>query len=114
MVDMLIVRQSAANGQPVAASGTGMEPVRNHPGVMERHRELQALGVLAAAVKPFWAGGVHRLLVPGTYLASHGWLDSFRRSATGRATQKRFQDVQDRLGFFDNRCPFRPPPKRRP
>jgi tryptophan 2,3-dioxygenase len=47
------------------------------------------------------------------YLDSRASLDSFLLSATGRVTQRRFSDVQERLGFFANRCPFRPPSKRR-
>jgi hypothetical protein len=46
------------------------------------------------------------------YLESRSSLDSHILSATGKITQRRFQDVQERLGFFANRCPFRPPVRR--
>lgn len=47
------------------------------------------------------------------YLESPASLDSRILTTTGRATQRRFQNVQERLGFFANRCPFAPPPKRK-
>lgn len=47
------------------------------------------------------------------YLSSDASLDSRILDATGRATQSRFHDVQERLGFFANRCPFSAPPRRR-
>lgn len=47
------------------------------------------------------------------YLDSTASLDSRLLSVTGRITQRRFEDVQQRLGFFANRCPFSPPPRRR-
>lgn len=46
------------------------------------------------------------------YLESEGSLDSKILVATGRATQERFHDVQERLGFFANRCTFKAPPRR--
>jgi tryptophan 2,3-dioxygenase len=39
-------------------------------------------------------------------------LDSRILLATGQVTQTRFVDVQERLGFFANRCPFTPPAPR--
>ena len=47
------------------------------------------------------------------YLASDASLDSQLLLATGRVTQHRFQQVQQRLGFFAQKCPFTPPPPRR-
>jgi tryptophan 2,3-dioxygenase len=47
------------------------------------------------------------------YLESSSSLDSQILTTTGHATQHRFQNVQERLGFFANRCPFSPPPKRK-
>jgi tryptophan 2,3-dioxygenase len=47
------------------------------------------------------------------YLESDASLDTYVLAATGRTTQRRFHDVQERLGFFANRCPFSSPPRRR-
>jgi hypothetical protein len=47
------------------------------------------------------------------YLDSAGSLDTHLLLATGRVTQQRFVQVQERLGFFANKCPFSPPPPRR-
>lgn len=47
------------------------------------------------------------------YLESESSLDRKILAATGHITQHRFQDVQERLGFFANRCPFSPPPRRK-
>jgi tryptophan 2,3-dioxygenase len=47
------------------------------------------------------------------YLESPPSLDGRLLTATGRVTQGRFQDVQHRLGFFAQKCPFAPPPTRR-
>jgi tryptophan 2,3-dioxygenase len=38
--------------------------------------------------------------------------DSWLLEATGRATQASFHDVQERSGFFAQRCPFARPPRR--
>lgn len=46
------------------------------------------------------------------YLDSDASLDSLILSTTGQITQRRFHDVQERLGFFANRCPFVVPPRR--
>lgn len=46
------------------------------------------------------------------YLASEDSLDTALLAATGEATQKRFPDVQERLGFFAQKCPFTRPPRR--
>jgi hypothetical protein len=46
------------------------------------------------------------------YLASKESLDSLVLTATGRVTQSKFVEVQERLGFFANRCPFTKPPRR--
>ena len=47
-----------------------------------------------------------------SYLESEESLDSRILAATGHITQARFHDVQERLGFFANRCPFKTPPRR--
>jgi hypothetical protein len=47
------------------------------------------------------------------YLESESSLDSYIVAMTGHVTQGRFHDVQERLGFFANRCPFVPPVRRR-
>jgi hypothetical protein len=47
------------------------------------------------------------------YLESESSLDREILAATGHITQHRFNDVQERLGFFANRCPFSPPPRRK-
>jgi hypothetical protein len=47
------------------------------------------------------------------YLDSAHSLDTHVLLATGRVTQDRFVQVQERLGFFANKCPFSPPPPRR-
>lgn len=47
------------------------------------------------------------------YIESDASLDNFILSTTGHVTQERFKDVQERLGFFANRCPFTPPPHRK-
>jgi hypothetical protein len=47
-----------------------------------------------------------------SYLHSEASLDSAILEATGRATQQRFRDVQERLGYFATRSQFTPPPKR--
>ena len=47
------------------------------------------------------------------YLDSDASLDTHLLIATGRVTQERFVQVQERLGFFANKCPFAPPPPRR-
>lgn len=39
-------------------------------------------------------------------------VDSRILVTTGEVTQRRFQEVQERLGFFSRRCPFSPPPRR--
>lgn len=41
-------------------------------------------------------------------------LDVRLLAITGAVTQRRFVQVQERLGFFANRCPFTPPPRRKP
>ena len=46
------------------------------------------------------------------YLESRASLDTHILSVTGGITQRRFRDVQERLGFFANRCPFHPPARR--
>lgn len=46
------------------------------------------------------------------YLQSAGSIDDLLLKATGRVTQARFTDVQERLGFFANRCPFTKPERR--
>lgn len=46
------------------------------------------------------------------YLESRSSLDSHLLSTTGMITQRRFKEVQERLGFFADRCPFRPPARR--
>jgi hypothetical protein len=47
------------------------------------------------------------------YLESKSSLDSHILTAIGEVTQRRFRNVQERLGFFANRCPFTPPPRRK-
>ncbi len=47
------------------------------------------------------------------YFDTEASLDQKILEATGVATQERFHNVQDRLGFFANKCPFTPPPKRK-
>jgi len=47
------------------------------------------------------------------YLDSDDSFDSRVLVATGRVTQRRFVQVQERLGFFASKCPFSPPPPRR-
>jgi hypothetical protein len=47
------------------------------------------------------------------YLDSDESLDMHVLCTTGRVTQQRFVAVQERLGFFANRCPFVPPTPRR-
>jgi hypothetical protein len=52
---------------------------------------------------------------PGPLTASMlapGSTDEALMLATGRLTQSSFVDVQERLGFFANRCPFVKPPRR--
>ena len=46
------------------------------------------------------------------YLESPESLDNAVLVATGHVTQSKFVEVQERLGFFANRCPFTKPPKR--
>lgn len=46
------------------------------------------------------------------YLDSAGGSDVLLLSATGAATQANFRDVQERAGFFAQRCPFTRPPRR--
>ena len=48
-----------------------------------------------------------------SYVDSEGSLDRRILDRTGQVTQLRFVEVQERLGFFANRCPFTPPPTRR-
>ena len=48
-----------------------------------------------------------------SYLGSEASLDTRTLLATGQVTQGRFVAVQERLGFFANRCPFTPPRPRR-
>jgi tryptophan 2,3-dioxygenase len=48
-----------------------------------------------------------------SYIDSEASLDRRILDRTGQVTQQRFVDVQERLGFFANRCPFSPPPTRR-
>ncbi|MGH9628554.1 MAG: hypothetical protein ACRD7E_09495 [Bryobacteraceae bacterium] len=47
------------------------------------------------------------------YLESESSLDMYLLAATGHVTQQRFQSVQERLGYFANKCPFTPPPRRK-
>jgi tryptophan 2,3-dioxygenase len=47
------------------------------------------------------------------YLASESSLDGRILATTGLVTQRRFHDVQERLGYFANRAQFAPPPRRR-
>jgi tryptophan 2,3-dioxygenase len=46
------------------------------------------------------------------YLESDASFDGVILATTGAVTQKRFHDVQERLGFFAQRCPFKAPPRR--
>jgi len=46
------------------------------------------------------------------YLESDASLDGMILATTGAITQRRFHDVQERLGFFAQRCPFKVPPRR--
>lgn len=46
------------------------------------------------------------------YHASDESLDSVLLAATGRVTQGKFTEVQQRLGFFAGKCPFTKPPRR--
>lgn len=48
-----------------------------------------------------------------SYIDSDASLDRRILDRTGQVTQHRFVEVQERLGFFANRCPFTPPPTRR-
>jgi hypothetical protein len=47
------------------------------------------------------------------YFDSDNSLDSRLMAITGKVTQDRFVEVQERLGFFANKCPFSPPPRRK-
>lgn len=58
-------------------------------------------------------GGREEVAMPLTrYVESEESLDRLLLAKTGEATQARFKDVQLRLGFFANRCPFRAPARR--
>jgi hypothetical protein len=46
------------------------------------------------------------------YLDSPAGSDALLLTATGEATQANFGDVQERAGFFAQRCPFSRPPRR--
>lgn len=46
------------------------------------------------------------------YLDSPSGSDALLLSATGEATKANFCDVQERVGFFAQRCPFTRPPRR--
>lgn len=46
------------------------------------------------------------------YLEAPESFDSRMADTTGNITQRRFQQVQERLGVFANECPFSPPPRR--
>jgi hypothetical protein len=46
------------------------------------------------------------------YFDSEDSLDFHILNITGTVTQRRFVKVQERLGFFANRCPFSAPPRR--
>ena len=46
------------------------------------------------------------------YLESDASWDTHILSVTGKTTQERFHDVQERLGYFANKCPFTPPARR--
>lgn len=46
------------------------------------------------------------------YFDSEDSLDFHILNITGNVTQQRFVKVQERLGFFANRCPFSTPPRR--
>ena len=48
----------------------------------------------------------------GRYIESEGSVDTLLLFRTGAVTQNRFHEVQNRLGFFANRCPFKAPPRR--
>jgi hypothetical protein len=47
-----------------------------------------------------------------SYFESPASLDARILDTTGSLTQKRFQNVQQRLGVFATQCPFTPPPRR--
>lgn len=60
------------------------------------------------------AGG-RRQTEPGPlsrYFESEESIDGMILSTTGAVTQNRFHDVQERLGFFAQRCPFKAPSRR--
>jgi hypothetical protein len=78
----------------------------------ESARTKDAMQQLARARQLAVAGEAEPGELTG-YVDSRESLDTFVLSTTGRITQKRFHDVQERLGFFADRCPFRPPAKRR-
>ncbi|MGB0389886.1 MAG: hypothetical protein ACPGWR_34115, partial [Ardenticatenaceae bacterium] len=46
------------------------------------------------------------------YFDSEGSLDQQLLDITGKVTQERFKEVQERLGVFATKCPFQQPPKR--
>ncbi len=46
------------------------------------------------------------------YLDSPSGSDELLLAATGEATKANFRDVQERVGFFAQRCPFARPPRR--
>lgn len=48
----------------------------------------------------------------GAYLSGGDSLDRLLLDATGDVTQSKFVDVQERLGFFSDACPFTKPPRR--
>jgi hypothetical protein len=47
-----------------------------------------------------------------SYLAEPGSLDALLLTVTGHVTQGKFADVQERLGFFAQACPFTKPARR--
>jgi hypothetical protein len=60
-------------------------------------------------------GDEHDAAPPGElteHLRSAGSVDDLLLTATGRVTQSKFTDVQERAGFFANRCPFTKPERR--
>jgi hypothetical protein len=48
----------------------------------------------------------------GAYMEGEESLDSALLVATGHVTQGKFVEVQERLGFFAGKCPFRKPSRR--
>lgn len=89
---------------------TGSDAVKAVKGMRDAAQSRDRFAVLARA-RNLSVNKAQRQL--GRYFDSEESLDWQIQTMTASVTQERFVNVQERLGFFANTCPFNPPPRRK-